>query len=134
MSWWRPAIRVQSGIFDAEGFFRTGRKPCLGFPLAEIYSLSDADDEPDLWWSPEQEKLSRPVRWKDDYFQYRAETLAFNHAGEMFPPGAWIIVAFDAAGDVTACVEYRSIFHDGVLDDVAYADVLASRVGAAGPA
>lgn len=113
MSWWRPALKVQSGIFDAEGFFRTGRKPGLGFPLAEIYQLTDADDDLNLRGPPEQERLSRPVCWPDDYFQSWAEALAIEHAGEMYPPEAWIIVAFDAAGNLTASVEYRPVVHNG---------------------
>jgi len=132
MSWWRPTLKVQPGIFDAEGYFRTGRKTCLAFPLAELYTLTDVDDETELWWPPEQERLSYPVRWQDDYFQFWAEALALEHAGEVFPAAAWVIVAFDAAGNLTACVEYRPVVHDGALDDVAYGDAWASRVDAAG--
>ena len=131
MNWWRPALKVQEGVFDAEGFFRTGRKPNLGFPLAEIYNVALVDDAPVHWFPPHQERLSLPIRWKDDYFQFWAEALAIEHAGETLPPDAWIIVVYDVAGNITACVEYRAVFLDGVLDDVVYGDALASRIGAA---
>lgn len=81
MGWFSRGIDIESGVIDPEGFFRTGRRPQVGRPLAEIYALSDPDDPPSLWWLEVQEKLSRAARWGDDYFQIWAEILAFGVAG-----------------------------------------------------
>ncbi len=81
------AIKATSGIFDAEGFFRTGRRPAIGQPLAEIHSLADVDEDPQEWCLKEQQKLSRVALWRDDYFQYWAEALAFGEAGR-----GWLMV------------------------------------------
>jgi hypothetical protein len=103
---------------DAEGYFRTGRRPHARFPFAEIYSLWNADDAPEQWNPPEQERLA--IAWNDDYFRRWAEALFL--AGRAFPPAAWVIVVFDAAGGIAACIEYRPVLHGGVLMHVSYAD------------
>lgn len=56
------AIRATSGIFDTEGYFRTGRRPAIGQPLAEIYSLAEVDEDKRRWSLEEQQKLSRIAR------------------------------------------------------------------------
>lgn len=120
----RAAIKVVSGVFDAEGFLRTGRKPAVGRPLAEIYCLSYLEDDLPLWSLVGQEKLSRVARWSDDYFQYWAEVLALEEAGRGFLvlPVAWIIVVFDEKGEPASCVEYRPVFEGGEVVDVGYAE------------
>jgi len=122
----RPGRRLaaESGVFDAAGFFRSGRRPPLGQVLAEIHSLAEVADGPPRWFLCEQEKLSRLVRWRDDYFQYWAEVLAFGEAGGgLVAPAAWVIVVFDAQGEPACCVEYRPVVDsDGALADVDYAE------------
>ncbi len=123
-------IDIQSGIFHSEGWFRTGSRPDIGRPLAEIYSVSCHDDPLDLWFLKEQERLSYAPRWKDNYFQLWAEALAFHYAGDTIVSDMWVIVVFDAAGEIVAYVVYSPIFVNGILDDVAYANAIDKLVAA----
>lgn len=126
-------IDIEGGIINAEGWFRTGTRPNLGRPLAEIYSVSDRDDPSDLWFLREQERLSYLPRWKDDYFQYWAEALAFHHAGDTIVGDLWVIVVFDAAGNLASRVDYWPVFADGRVDDVSYANT-TDKLGGGSPA
>jgi hypothetical protein len=115
-------IDIENGILFPDGWFRTGNRPSVGRPLAEIYAVTDRDDSLDLWFLVAQERLSRAPRWKDDYFQIWAEALAFRHAGETFVGELWVVVVFDAAGNPVTRVNYWPVFAGDRMDDVAYAD------------
>lgn len=115
-------IDIKSGIVFADGWFRTGTRPNTRCPTAEIYALTQKDDPLDLWWLVQQERLSRTPRWKDDYFQIWAETLAFDNAGRSIIGDLWVIVVFDQGGAAVSRVDYWPVFVDGAMDDVAYAD------------
>lgn len=122
-------IDIESGIFFPGGYFATGRRPDIGRPLSELYSLADPDDPPHLWWLEEQEKLSRPVRWKDDYFRQCAEILAVAGAcGDMVGMPCWVIVAYDKTGTPITTVDYTPVIIDGAMDDVAYRESTAQRL------
>lgn len=115
------SIDIEGGIFFPEGYFATGRRPDIGRPLAEIYSLSDPDDPPHLWWLEEQEKLSRPIRWKDDYFRQCAEILAVGGAcSDIAVMPHWVIVAYDKSGIAVCTVDYAPVLVADAMDDVSY--------------
>jgi hypothetical protein len=116
---------IESGIEFADGWFRTGARPPAGHARSEVYSLTCKDDPPELWFLVTQERLSRAPRWRDDYFQILAETLAFGHAGEALMEEMWVAVVFDALGKLQTRVHYWPIFADGGLDDIAYKDATA---------
>lgn len=115
-------IDVTSGIVFPEGWCRSGTRPATGRPTAEIYAATDKDDPLELWWLVQQEILSRTPRWKDDYFQTRAEILAVDNAEAVFVSDRWVIVVFDPSGKAETRVDYWPVFGGGGLDDVAYAD------------
>lgn len=122
-------IVIESRVVHPGGFFASGVRPALGAPLAEIYALADASEAIAAWWLIAQEKLSRRVRWPDDYFQICAETLAFGHAGgSILATPCWVVVAFDAAGRAVASVDYWPLYANGVVDDVGYAESTDMRL------
>lgn len=121
MGFFTRGIDIESGIFLPDGYFATARRPAPGQPLAEIYSLADVDDPPDLWLLNTQEKLSRVVRWKDDYFQIWAEILCLGCAdGDIGIMPRWVIVAFDKAGQPVCTVDYAPVLVVDTTDDVSY--------------
>jgi hypothetical protein len=58
-------IDIQSGIVFFEGWYRTGTPPEIRQPVAEIYTLSAADEPLEYWFLEQQERLSHAPRWKD---------------------------------------------------------------------
>lgn len=121
-------IDIQSGIVFPKGWFCTGTRPTTRRPTAEIYAISDKDDPIELWWLMDQEILSRTPRWKDDYFQIWAETLAFSNAGSSIVGDLWVIVVFDPSGIPVTRVDFWPLYAGGEVDDVAYADA-TSKLG-----
>ena len=126
-------IDIESGILFPEGWFRSGTRSATGRPTAEIYSLADKDDPRELWRLVDQEILSHTPRWKDDYFQVWAEILAVDTVGCTLASEWWIIVVFDPTGLLVTRVDYWPVLADGVVDDVAYADVTAMVAGSVKP-
>lgn len=121
----KRGIDIESGIFFEPGYWLSRQRPSLGKPMAELYALEDATAQfPENWRLHEQEKLSRPVRWKDDYFQYWAEVLAFGIAeGSIGLWPAFLIVGFDARGAPISAVEYRPVWgRHGQFKDIGYRD------------
>ncbi len=123
-------INIESGIVHAPGYFCTGERPRIGKPLAELYALSAADEPVVDWWLCEQERLSRPVRWGDDYFQLWAEILAFGvDDGSIDLRPCWVMVGFDASGRAVSAVDYFPTYNrKGQLQDIGYRDASAERL------
>jgi len=129
MIWpFKRGIDVESGIVHFDGWFATGSSPEPGKPWAEIYGLNDPADPPEAWILLQQERLSRVVRWQDDYFQLWAEILAFGETG-LWP--TWVIIGFDASGRPVSAVDYIPLWLKGEWDDVSYRDSTAERLGGA---